>query len=166
MLAPLANAALQLLQAQPAPAAPAPAPNYALISLSAAAAIALSSWLWAGRATGQKKRAVFRFALLGLTAFLLWLGRSQGIFAQSTPAFTLALGAIVLLVVIGNLYAVRFCSACGRMHRNFKTVKCSRCFAVLPQHGLTQRPRRPPIDPLDPLGRRRRGPPQPPGPAN
>ena len=129
--------------------------QWAIISVGATLAVALLAWLWVGRAPGARKRVVFRFTLLALTAFLLWLGRSQGIFAQSTRAFTVALGAIVLLVVIGNLYAVRFCTQCGRMHRNFKALKCARCFAVLPQHGFTEEPRRPPLDPLDPLGRRR-----------
>jgi hypothetical protein len=128
--------------------------QWVLIPVAATACVALLAWLWVGRAPGARKRVVFRFALLGLTAFLLWFGRSQGVFAQSTPAFTVALGAIVLLIAVGNLYSVRFCTSCGRMHRNFKTLKCARCFAVLPQHGFTEAPRRPPIDPLDPLGRR------------
>jgi apolipoprotein N-acyltransferase len=135
--------------------APSPQPSWVLLSVGATLSIALLAWLWVGRAPGARKRVAFRFALLGLTVFLLWLGRSQGIFAQSTPAFTVALGAIVALVMIGNLYAVRFCNACGRMHRNFKTLKCARCFAVLPRHGFTDEPRRPPLDPLDPLGRRK-----------
>ena len=138
-------------------AAPGANQQWALIAASASACVALLAWLWVGRAPGVRKRVVFRFALVGLTAFLLWLGRSQGTFAQSTPAFTGVLGGIVLLVVIGNLYSVRFCTACGRMHRNFKTLVCARCAAVLPRHGFTDEPRRPPLDPLDPLGRRRPG---------
>ena len=137
-----------------APPAGAPA-NYPLIALAATGCVALLAWLWVGRAPGQRKRAVFRIALLGLTAGLIALGRSRGIFAQATPAFTLALGLIMLLVAVGNLYSVRFCTACGRMQRNFKTLKCSRCGAVLPRHGLTEEPRRAPLDPTDPLGRKK-----------
>ena len=128
--------------------------RWVVVAAAASASIALLAWLWVGRASGARKRVAFRIALVGLTAFLLWLGRSQGVFAQSTPAFKVALGAIILLVVIGNLYSVRFCTACGRMHRNFKTPKCARCFATLPRHGFTEDPRRPPLDPLDPLKRR------------
>jgi apolipoprotein N-acyltransferase len=134
---------------------PSPQVPWVLLSVGATLSIALLSWLWVGRATGARKRALFRLSLLGLVAFLLWLGRSQGVFAQSTTAFKLALGAIVLLVAIGNLYSVRFCTACGRMHRNFKTPQCARCNAVLPRHGLTEEPRKPALDPLDPLGRQR-----------
>lgn len=158
MLALLAQAvSAKAFRALVEPAAPAePSPNYPLIALAATGCVALLAWLWVGRAQGQRKRAVFRIALLGLTTGLLWLGRSSGVFAQATPAFTLALGVIMLLIAVGNLYSVRFCTACGRMHRNFKKLKCSRCGAVLPQHGLTEEPRRAPLDPTDPLGRRRR----------
>jgi hypothetical protein len=138
--------------AQAAAAAP---PGFVRPALGAALAVALFGWLWVGRAPGPRKRLVFRFALLLLSAFLVWLGRTQGIFAQASPAFRLALGAIVLLVAIGNLYAVRFCSLCGRMVRNFKLLECPRCKQPLPRDGFTDQPRRPPIDPLDPLGRRR-----------
>ena len=125
------------------------------ISLAATGAVALLAWLWIGRAPGYRKRLMFRFALLGLAAGLVWLGRSSGVFAQASPPFAAALGTTVLLIVIGNLYAVRFCNACGRMHRNLRTNACTRCGAPLPQHGFTERPRRAPLDPTDPLGRRR-----------
>ena len=124
-------------------------------TLAAIGAVALLAWLWVGRAPGLRKRLVFRFALLALAAFLVWLGRSSGVFTQASPAFSGALGLTVLLVVVGNLYAVRFCGACGRMHRNLKTSECARCGKVLPRHGLTGQARRAPLDPTDPLGRRR-----------
>ena len=123
-------------------------------TLAAMGAVAGLAWLWAGRAPGVQKRLVFRFSLLGLAVFLVWLGRRSGVFTQASPPFAGALGLTVLLIVIGNLYAVRFCS-CGRMHRNLKTNACSRCGALLPRHGLTEELRRAPLDPTDPLGRRR-----------
>jgi hypothetical protein len=86
-------------------------------------------------------------------------GRAGGLFARATVPFDLALALILVLVVIGNLYAVRFCASCGRMHRNFKATVCVRCAAPLARHGFTDEPRRAPLDPIDPLGRKKlRGP--------
>jgi len=89
------------------------------------------------------------------------VGRSQGLFARASLPFDLALAITICLVVVGNLYSVRFCTRCGRMHRNFKAGVCARCGAVLPRHGFTEEPRRPPLDPLDPLGRKRGAAPRP-----
>ena len=124
--------------------------------LAGCGAVAALAWLWGGRARGATKRVAFRLSLLGLAGLLVWLGRRGGVFARATPAFSLALGLTVLLVVVGNLYAVRFCGRCGRMHRNFKTPLCARCGFTLPQHGFTDRLRTPALDPTDPLGRKRR----------
>jgi hypothetical protein len=130
-----------------------------LVTLAATAAVATLAWLWMGRASGLRKRLVFRLLLLVLAAGLLALGRSQGIFAQSSGPFTVALGLCVFTVVLGNLYGVRFCGRCGRMQRNLKISTCTRCGFVLPAHGLTDRPRLAPRDATDPLlrkvGRRR-----------
>ena len=125
------------------------------IFFAATGAVALLAWLFIGHAPGVQKRLVFRFALLALSAFLVWLGRRSGVFAEASLPFAGALGMTVLLIAIGNLYAVRFCTACGRIHRNLKTGECTRCGKVLPRHGLTEQPRRPPLDPTDPLGRRK-----------
>src|SRR5260370_13728591 len=114
------------------------------------------AWLVAGRARGQTKRVAYRAALLLLAAALIEVGRRRGTFASSSAGFSLLLGAIVLLVVVGQLYSVRFCPRCGRMVRNFRLAQCPRCAGPLPPHGFTEEPRRPPRDPTDPLGSRRR----------
>jgi hypothetical protein len=127
-----------------------------ILALAATATLAAIFWLWLGRARGGTKRAAWRLFLFALATALVAAGRSQGLFARASLPFDLALAAIVILVVIGNLYSVRFCTGCGRMHRNFKLGTCSRCGDALPQHGFTEAPRRAPIDPTDPLGRKKR----------
>jgi hypothetical protein len=126
-------------------------------SLAAVFALALVVWLAVGRASGQLKRVAYRVALLLFAAALIEGAHRRGVFARSSPGFVLLIGAIVLLVVVGQLYSVRFCSRCGRMMRNFRLSQCPRCGAALPRHGFTQEPRKPPLDPTDPLGSRRRG---------
>ena len=126
----------------------------AAASLALLGALAALAWLWLGRARGTVKRLAFRLALLALAGGLVWLGRAGGVFARASPGLAAVLGLTLLLVVIGNLYAVRFCARCGRMHRNFKVDACRRCGLALPRHGFTDRPRRKPLDLTDPLGRR------------
>ncbi len=126
-------------------------------SLAAVFGLALVAWLVVGRARGQIKRVAYRVALLLFAAALIEGARRRGVFAHSSPGFALLLGAIVLLVVVGQLYSVRFCPRCGRMVRNFRLSQCPRCAGALPRHGFTQEPRKPPLDPTDPLGARRRG---------
>lgn len=126
------------------------------LALGACAAVGGLAWLWLGRAAGRAKRLAFRVFLLLLTIGLVALGRRTGIFALVSPGFRVLLGGTVLLVVVGNLVGVRFCDACGRMHRNLRVATCRRCGFALPQHGLTDRRKRAPQDPLDPLGKRGR----------
>src|SRR5438445_2475532 len=42
--------------------------------------------------------------------------------------------ALVALLGASYLYLVRFCSSCGRMHRNFKLAECARCGARSEEH--------------------------------
>ena len=128
----------------------------AIVSLGAFVALALVFWLLLGRARGATKRLAYRVFLFSLALGIVALGRAYGLFARASLPFDLALATTIILVVIGNLYAVRFCSRCGRMHRNFKATACSRCGDPLPRHGFTEEPRRAPLDPTDPLGRRKR----------
>lgn len=116
------------------------------LALFAAAALAGAAALWLsrGRARGRAKRVAYRMAMLLLAAGLIESARRGGLFARSSWGFSLALGAMVLLVVVGQLYGVRFCSACGRMVRNFRPASCPRCGAALPRHGFTEAPRRTP----------------------
>ena len=125
------------------------------LALAGCAALGLVFWLFLGRARGATKRLAWRLALFAVALGLVWQGRERGIFAHASAPFVLALGAAILLVIVGNLYSVRFCTRCGRMQRNFKVLKCARCGDPLPAHGFTERPRRPPLDPTDPLGRRK-----------
>lgn len=120
-----------------------PARTSALFA-AAALAGAAALWLWRGRARGRTKRIAYRVALLLLAAGLIESARRGGLFARSSPGFALALGGMVLLVVVGQLYGVRFCTACGRMVRNFRPASCPRCAAALPRHGFTEAPRRSP----------------------
>lgn len=123
-------------------------------ALFAAAALAGAAALWLarGRAQGRRKRLAYRVAMLLLAAGLIESARRGGLFARSSLGFSLALGAMVLLVVVGQLYGVRFCNACGRMVRNFRPSTCPRCGAALPRHGFTEAPRRPPPDRADRSG--------------
>ena len=125
------------------------------LALLAAAFVAALSWLAFARAPGGRKRLGFRMFLLALAAALLGIGRATGIFALLSPGLTLVLGLVVLLVVVGNLVGVRFCDACGRMHRNLRTQACKRCGLALSQHGLTGHRARISRAPADPLGKRR-----------
>lgn len=127
-----------------------------ILALGATGTLAAIFWLWVGRARGGTKRVAYRIFLFMLATALVAAGRSQGLFARASLPFDLVLAALVILVVIGNLYSVRFCTRCGRMHRNFKLGVCLRCGVALPQHGFTEAPRRAPIDPTDPLGRKKR----------
>jgi hypothetical protein len=127
-----------------------------ILALAATGTLAAIFWLWLGRAHGSTKRVAWRIFLFMLATALVAVGRSQGLFSRASLPFDLALSATVILVVIGNLYSVRFCTRCGRMHRNFKLGVCARCGDALPQHGFTEAPRRAPIDPTDPLGRKKR----------
>ncbi|MBS2022745.1 MAG: hypothetical protein JST92_10065 [Deltaproteobacteria bacterium] len=124
-------------------------------SLIATGVIGAWAWLWIGDARGEVKRLAFRVSMLLLAAGVLYAGRRAGIFALVSPGFAVLLGCIVLLVVVGNLFGVRFCDACGRMHRNLRDSVCRRCGLGLSQHGLTTRRKRPPLDPTDPLGKKR-----------
>ena len=128
----------------------------ALALLGAAFAAALT-WLAFAQAPGGRKRLLFRAFLLALAAALLGIGRATGVFALVSPGMTLLLGLVVLLVVVGNLVGVRFCDACGRMHRNLRVRACKRCGFALSQHGLTDQRVRVGRDPTDPLGKRRAG---------
>lgn len=123
--------------------------------LACAAALPGALWLARGRARGRTKRLAYRAAMLLIAAGLVESARRGGLFARSSAGFTLAIGAMVLLVVVGQLYGVRFCGACGRMVRDFRPAACPRCRAALPRHGFTEAPRRPPQDPTAPLGSRR-----------
>jgi hypothetical protein len=125
------------------------------IAAAATGLLAAIFWIWLGRARGSLKRIAYRALLFTLAAALVAAGRTQGLFARASIPFDLALAVIILLVVFGNLYAVRFCTACGRMHRNFKASVCARCGQPLPRHGFTEEPRRAPLNPIDPLGRKR-----------
>ena len=127
------------------------------LGLRSAAFVAALAWLAVAQAPGGRKRLLFRVFLLALAAALVGLGRTSGIFALVSPGMTLLLGLVVLLVVVGNLVGVRFCDACGRMHRNLRVQVCKRCGFALSQHGLTARRVRIPRDPTDPLGKRRPG---------
>jgi len=101
------------------------------------AALALAGWLAflaLGRTRGSIKRLAWRATLLlGAGAAFRWGSRHT-----AAPVLAAVLGVIAL----SYLYAVRFCSSCGRMCRNFKLAECARCGSPLPQHGLTLRPRR------------------------
>ena len=112
-----------------------------------ASALALVSVGWlaflaAGRARGTVKRTAFRATLLVLASALVAGGRATGLFAQAGAAGRVVVVALALLLIVSYLYLVRFCPACGRMHRNFKAAECARCQSPLPDHGLTWRPRR------------------------
>ncbi len=126
-----------------------------IVALAACAGLGLLFWLWLGRARGAIKRLAWRLSLFAVAIALVQAGRAHGIFQHASAPFALALGVTILLVIIGNLYAVRFCTRCGRMQRNFKLLKCVRCGDPLPAHGFTERPRRAPLDPTDPLGRKK-----------
>ena len=119
-----------------------------LVTLAAVGAIAWIAFLAIGRAPGMVKRLAWRATLLALSFGLVWSGFRSGLFARASTGFRLALMAAVLLVAIGNLYGVRFCSRCGRMHRNLRPHLCARCGFQLPEHGLTDRPKRAPPPPI------------------
>jgi len=127
---------------------------YPVLGAAATGLIAAIFWIAYGRARGASKRLAYRALLFIIALSLCAAGRAQGLFARATVPFDLAIAVTLLLVVLGNLYSVRFCTACGRMHRNFKIAACTRCGAPLPRHGLTDQPRSKPLDPTDPLGRR------------
>ena len=112
-------------------------------ALGACAALA---WLWflaLGRAHGAVKRLALRGSLVLLAAAMLAIAHEHGLFARTTIPFRIALGLALATVVIGYLYFIRFCGACGRMVRNLKPANCPRCGAFLPRHGMTERLRRP-----------------------
>jgi hypothetical protein len=114
----------------------------ALLAPLAALAIA---WLWflaRGKAPGRLKRLGLRATLLAVVSGLVAAGTKRGVFARASLGFKLALLLALLTVVIGYLYLVRFCDACGRMERNLKVARCARCGALLPLDGMTTRLRR------------------------
>ena len=123
----------------------------ALISVGV---IAGAVWLAFGRASGERKRFAWRLALLAVAGALVALGERRSIFERSSSGFAAALAGIVVLVVVGQLYSVRFCGGCGRMVRNFRRSACPRCGGTLPRHGFTRALRRPATDPVDPLRRK------------
>ncbi len=114
----------------------------AAAALSATAAVGWLFFLFAGRTRGSVKRLAFRGTLVALCGGLLVIGRRTGALAQAGQAGRLVVLAVVGLLVLSYLYLVRFCPSCGRMHRNFKLLACARCGTPLPQHGLTNKPRR------------------------
>ena len=105
----------------------------------------LAGWLAflaIGTARGPAKRLAFRATLAAAVLFVVVLGRRSGLFGQVGSGGRFVLVATAGLLVLSYLYLIRFCSSCGRLHRNFKLEECSRCGAPLPDHGLTSRPRR------------------------
>ena len=123
-------------------------PMAALAStLAAVLGVGWLAFLALGRTRGSLKRLALRGTLVAAGAALIRTGRRTGTFAQVGPGRHLVLLALVALVALSYLYLIRFCSSCGRMHRNFKLAACARCGAPLPEHGLTVRPRRAPPPP-------------------
>ena len=123
-------------------------------SLVAAGAIAAAFWLAFGRTGAEKKRIVWRVALVALAGTLALGFERRSLFARSSAGFAAALAGTVVLVVVGQLYSVRFCGGCGRMVRNFRLSACPRCGGMLPRHGFTRALRNPPANPVDPLRRK------------
>jgi hypothetical protein len=112
------------------------------VALLAPLAVAALAWLWfiaRGKARGSVKRLGLRATLLAIAFGLVAAGMSRGVFARATLGFRLAILLALLSVVIGYLYLVRFCDACGRMERNLRVARCARCRASLPVHGMTAR---------------------------
>lgn len=112
------------------------------VALVAPLAVAAIAWLWfiaRGKASGSVKRLGLRATLLVLVFGLVAAGMSRGVFARASLGFRLAILLALLAVVIGYLYLVRFCDACGRMERNLKLARCARCGGMLPLHGMTAR---------------------------
>jgi amino acid transporter len=122
---------------------------YVLAALAAVAVAAWSWWIARGRAQGRTKRLAFRATLVALLAAVVAIASRYGVFARSTFGFRVALLLAICSVLLGYLYAVRFCPACGRMQRNLKPAACVGCGAPLPRHGMTARLRRAPTDAPD-----------------
>jgi hypothetical protein len=108
----------------------------AAAALAVAAFAAWTAWLARGRAAGRAKRLAFRATLVLALAAIVFVGSRYGVFARSTVGFRIALLLVVVSVLLGYLYAVRFCPGCGRMERNLKRRACARCGAALPRDGL------------------------------
>jgi hypothetical protein len=79
---------------------------------------------------------VFRIALVAALGGIVASGSRAGVFARSTVGFRVALLLVVVSVLLGYLYAVRFCPSCGRMERNLRRKICARCGSPLPRDGL------------------------------
>jgi hypothetical protein len=116
--------------------------NAAALTVSAVLGVAWLAFLVVGTARGAIKRIAFRATLLAVAAGVIASGRFTGVFAQVGSGGRAVLLAVLLLLMVSYLYLVRFCSQCGRMHRNFKLASCERCGEPLPDHGLTTRARR------------------------
>jgi hypothetical protein len=99
-------------------------------------ACALFFWLARGRAGGRTKRLAFRLTLVAALAAIVASGSRSGVFARSTVGFRVALLLVVVSVLLGYLYAVRFCPSCGRMERNLRRKACARCGTALPRDGF------------------------------
>jgi hypothetical protein len=102
-------------------------------------------WLWflaRGKSRGGTKRLALRATLLLITFGLVIAADRRGLFLRASLGFKLALLLALLTVVVGYLYLIRFCDACGRMERNFKTARCKRCQALLPLNGMSSKLRR------------------------
>lgn len=111
-------------------------------SLAAVAGVAWLAFLAVGTARGAVKRAAWRATLAAAVVGVVLVGRRSGIFAQVGGSGRFVVVATAGLLVLSYLYLIRFCSRCGRLHRNLKTAACVRCGGPLPDHGLTSRPRR------------------------
>lgn len=118
-------------------------PTASLVAaLGAILAVGWFAFLAIGTARGAAKRLAFRATLAAAVLLVVLIGRRSGLFAQVGGGGRFVLVATAGLLVLSYLYLIRFCSSCGRLHRNFKLAGCGRCGARLPDHGLTERPRR------------------------
>ena len=118
-------------------------PTASLVAaLGAILALGWFAFLAIGTARGAAKRLAFRATLAAAVLLVVLIGRRSGLFTQVGGGGRFVLVATAGLLVLSYLYLIRFCSSCGRLHRNFKLAGCGRCGARLPDHGLTERPRR------------------------
>jgi hypothetical protein len=127
--------------------------------LISALAVVGVGWLWflmRGRSRGTTKRLALRVTLFAIVGGLVATAERRGVFARASLGFKLALLLALLTVVVGYLYLIRFCDACGRMERDFKSIRCRRCQSLLPLNGMSSKLRREESGARwDPLAKRR-----------